>query len=699
VERAGFGTSASTYADDRRTNVVPRCWSPGPVPGNPFSRALGRSVHSPTRAGKSVRWGTLVVLVLAAFALRVLHIDQQSIWYDEGLSIYYAQHPIREMLSQVSDSDHPPLHTLLLHAWMSLCGDSEFSVRLLSAWWGMLAIPLLYVLARRISRPVGWLSALLLGVSPFAIWYAQEARGYTLALALSLAAVEVGLRLFTLRSRASWMQYGSYVALAAAALYSHFYAGFVLLGLNIVVLAYDARAMLRGLKLWSHLLRWTLAQLAVIGLFGPWIPFVFRQIAENATYWHGAVGWQQILGQTLAAFAVGETLSGGWAIASTVIVSAFALAGSILLAWQKRNRLFLALSWSWMLVPALLMIVINMDRPKFSPRYLLNALPPFLVLVAACIYALFAFAHRHIAEARGWSAAALLLLFAGTLGGSTARSLANYYLDRELYRPDFRAVARYVRTHASQDDLIVLVGGHSYPAFTYYYRGPLPVIAMPGKLLPTTREPVDLRALQSLDRAIEGHEHLWLVLWQAELADPTGLVVDALEQTYHRLGVGETFHEIGLLAFDVSPGPQLANILQPQVSMIADMGDQVRFLGYDLPVATARAGETLYLYLYWQALPEVAHDYKVFAQLLDRENRIVAQQDKVAGAEAYPTSHWLPGHIIRDRLLLTVSKDATPGPHQLIAGLYSPGHDKARLPVTGEGTRGDHLLLTEVEIR
>jgi hypothetical protein len=189
------------------------------------------------------------------------------------------------------------------------------------------------------------------------------------------------------------------------------------------------------------------------------------------------------------------------------------------------------------------------------------------------------------------------------------------------------------------------------------------------------------------------------VLWQAELADPTGLVVDALEQTYHRLGVGRAFHEIGLLAFDVSPGPQLAGILEPQVAMTADMGDQVRFLGYDLPVATARAGETLYLYLYWQALPQVAHDYKVFAQILDRQDRIVAQQDKVAGAEAYPTSHWLPGHIIRDRLLLTIHSDATPGPHRLIVGLYSPGHEKARLPVEGEGSRGDYILLTEIEIR
>ncbi|MFN2130773.1 MAG: glycosyltransferase family 39 protein [Anaerolineae bacterium] len=651
------------------------------------------------RASSSVRWGALVALLLAAFGLRILLIDRQSIWYDEGLSIYYAQRPLPEMLSQVSSSDHPPLHTLLLHAWIRFCGDSELSVRLFSAWWGVLCIPLLYALARRVSPPTGLLAALLLAISPFAVWYAQEARGYTLALALSLAAVEVGLRLLDPRSRASWVHYGAYVGLATGALYSHFYTGFVLLGLNVVLIGDGILALHRRSRAWGRLARWTLAQLAVIALLGPWVPFVLRQIAENATYWHGAVGWQQILGQTLAAFAVGETLSGGWAVAAAVLVGAFALLGTVVLAWRREDRLFLALLWSWMLVPAFFVIAINLAHPKFSPRYLLNALPPYLVLAAVGTRSLWTFARRHLSTAWGGSAVALLLLSSSVLGGATARSLAGYYLDQDLYRPDFRAVADYISTHASPDDLIVLVGGHSYPAFAYYYRGPLPVIAMPGKLLPTTREPLDLRALGSLNEAIAGHRQLWLVLWQAELADPTGLVVDALEQTYHRLGVERAFHEIGLLAFDVSPGPLLADVLEPQVAMTADFGDQVRFLGYDLPVATARPGETLYLYLYWQALPQVAHDYKVFAQVLDGQDRIVAQQDAVAGAEAYPTSHWLPGHVIRDRLLLTVSSDAAPGPHRLIVGLYSPGRDKARLPVEGDGAQGDYVLLAEIEIR
>jgi hypothetical protein len=328
----------------------------------------------------------------------------------------------------------------------------------------------------------------------------------------------------------------------------------------------------------------------------------------------------------------------------------------------------------------------------------MNALPAFLILISAGVSGLFRLAQRHVLTPVGLVSTALLVLTAGTLGGATTRSLTNHYLDQRLYKPDFRAIAYYIEQHATDSDLIVLLGGHSYPAFTYYYRGPAAILPLPDKLLPTTQHPVDLNALRTLNQAIKERQILWLVLWQESLADPTGLIVDELEQTYHRLGVGQTFHSISLLAFDISPGPLLADDVQPQVSMVAELGDQVRFLGYDLPVARAKPGETLYLYLYWEALPDLRHDYKTFTQILTADGQIVSQQDKVAGSEAYPTSHWPVGTIVRDRFLLTIQPTAAPGRHQLIAGLYNPGPGMPRLTVTGEGAHGDHLLLTEIEI-
>ena len=75
-----------------------------------------------------------------------------------------------------------------------------------------------------------------------------------------------------------------------------------------------------------------------------------------------------------------------------------------------------------------------------------------------------------------------------------------------------------------------------------------------------------------------------------------------------------------------------------------------------------------------------------------------AQSLCIAGAEAYPTSHWPSGAIVRDRFLLTIHPEALPGQYRLIAGLYNPGGKQRRLPVEGAGAQGDHILLATITV-
>ena len=125
------------------------------------------------RQRERIEWVLLLSIVWLALVLRVTYLDRQSIWYDEGLSIYYAQGTLGESLRGVSQSEHPPLHPLLLHAWIRLCGDSEFSVRMLSAWWSVLAVAGIFRLGKRLfGQMTGMTAALLLAVSPFSIWFA-----------------------------------------------------------------------------------------------------------------------------------------------------------------------------------------------------------------------------------------------------------------------------------------------------------------------------------------------------------------------------------------------------------------------------------------------------------------------------------------------------------------------------------------------
>jgi hypothetical protein len=258
-----------------------------------------------------------------------------------------------------------------------------------------------------------------------------------------------------------------------------------------------------------------------------------------------------------------------------------------------------------------------------------------------------------------------------------------------------RSVVSYIESQATDHDLIVLVGGYTLPAFTYYYDGPSPIIPLPGELLPTTRAPIEPGMLSALNDAIVGRKQLWLVLWEPHISDPTGLVTDALEQTYHRLGVGRTFHKMALMRFDISPGPLLVE--SPSSMLRAEFGEQIQLVGYDLPIRTVHPGETVYVYLYWQALIEMAHDYKVFVQILDPDNGIVVQQDQIAGAAEYPTAHWKPGTMIRNRFLLTIKPETAPGQYRLITGFYNPGR-KTRLPAVGTNAFTDYVLVDRIEV-
>jgi len=653
---------------------------------------------------KLVQWGLLLAVIGAAFALRVAYLDRQSIWYDEGLSIYYARGTLIETLERVSQSEHPPLHPLLLHLWIRWCGDSEFSVRMLSAWWSVLAVAWLYRLGMRLfDRETGWIAALLLALSPFSIWFAQETRGYALALTLVIGAADAALDLFprtfgVLQKRARRRHIARYVLLAAGALYSHFYSGFVLLALNLAFLIWAL--VPAGPRSRAPAARWIAAQGATALCLLPWMPFVVAQLGANATYWHGAVYWKEIVGQTLAAFAVGKTLTGAWAHGAVWSLSFLALAGTLSLLWRRGDRLKLALLWLWVLAPAVVLIILTATHPKFSPRYLLNALPAFLLGAAVGIRWLVRWAQRRRSSLSGATAWLVLLLPLTLSIGAAGRALTCYYFDDRLYRPDMRAVVDYIMAEATDRDLVVLVGGYTFPAFAYYAGDALPALPLPDKLLPTTREPIEPKLLGALNEAIVGHEQLWLVLWQPYISDPTGLIADALEQTYHRPGVGQTFHQMALMRFDISAGPLLVDAprtVQRAEFCAAGSGGQIQLLGYDLPVRAFRPGETVYLYLYWQAPDEVRHDYKVFVQILGADDQIVAQQDLIAGAAEYPTSHWTPGAVIRNRFLLTIDPAAPAGTYRLISGFYNPGRN-TRLSALGEGACGDYVLLAQIEI-
>jgi hypothetical protein len=115
-------------------------------------------------------------------------------------------------------------------------------------------------------------------------------------------------------------------------------------------------------------------------------------------------------------------------------------------------------------------------------------------------------------------------------------------------------------------------------------------------------------------------------------------------------------------------------------------GGAARLIAYEVGDDSVAAGEPLDVTLYWQALAPMAKDYSVYVQAAGWRQAL-DQQDSYPGGGAHPTSHWLPGQIIRDRYRLDAPAGVVgPGPAWLAAGLYD-FQTMERLPVADAAGR------------
>ncbi|MBP7687735.1 MAG: glycosyltransferase family 39 protein, partial [Thermoflexales bacterium] len=346
------------------------------------------------------RW-LLILIILLACGLRVFHLDTQSVWYDEGLSIYLAQQPPAQAIALSATTDHPPLHTLLLGGWLFITGDSDFAARYLSVFFGVLMVALTFAVGRKVDERGGLIAAGLMALSPFAVYYSQETRGYTLLTTLVLIATLAFIRLMRGdHRRRIWL---IYIASLSAALYTHYFAAFAWAAINIAWLVLfvwgSTRTHREGAKtprnVISGTLRtfasWLIAQVFILLAFSPWLPNALAQAGSNATYFPGRVTWETVVGDAWRAFTVGE-----WGDASVVgwVWLALIILGLVVAISHRRDaenaekHKAILLLLAIVIVPLVLMSGLAWLKPKFAPRYLLPSLPAVVALASVGIVAL-----------------------------------------------------------------------------------------------------------------------------------------------------------------------------------------------------------------------------------------------------------------------------------------------------------------------
>jgi 4-amino-4-deoxy-L-arabinose transferase-like glycosyltransferase len=135
---------------------------------------------------------------------------------------------------------------------------------------------------------------------------------------------------------------------------------------------------------------------------------------------------------------------------------------------------------------------------------------------------------------------------------------------------------------------------------------------------------------------------------------------------------------------------------QQPVPLPASFDETAVLLGYELPGDPLTPGQEAHLAVYWRAHGPVYEPLSSFAHLLDGQNTVVGQYD---GFDV-PPWEWEPGAVIAQVYRFPVSQDAQPGVHWLEVGLYNP-QTMERLHVMGDdgAPLGDRLLLREIVVQ
>jgi uncharacterized membrane protein len=422
----------------------------------------------------------ILAITLFGFALRLAFLGRQSLWYDEAFSLAVARADWPTFWAALlSDGVHPPGYYLLLRGGLALFGAGEFGLRFPSVLAGTLAVPLIYQLGRALgSRRWGGAAGLLLVLNPFALWYAQEARMYSLLLCLIVAA---GYAFWKLAARPDLRRWLGLAFVSALGFGVHYFA-FVFSLAQFVYLVASLRRTHRVLR-W-----WVTAQAAAFLTFLPWAAAIVTREGRNF-----GIGWihpPTLLDMPLTLSNLALALSDptwAWTWAGLALVTVTVAAGMKASAMHIHPSLLptpYSLLLTWLLVPIAFTWLISLRLPLYVDRFLIICLPPLLLLSSTI----------SLSPARGARGTMAVMIMVSAIAS------ARIWVDPGLAKEDWRAAAAYVQSMEAPGDTLVLRDLQTGIPFDYYYRG-----GLEAQFVAVNRQ---VTPLEDLGR---GYTRLWLV--------------------------------------------------------------------------------------------------------------------------------------------------------------------------------------------
>lgn len=391
----------------------------------------------------------LLTIILLGLFLRLFKLGYHDLWYDEAISI--------SLSNKYSIIWNPPLFYTILHYWMKLFGQSEFSIRFPSVIFSTLSIPSIYLLAKRLFNPkVGALAAIIMAISPMQIWYAQEARPYSAVLLFGI--ISTYFLIMAIKGAPRYWYY--FVVTSILGLYTgEFYT--VLLISHIIlffvhVLFYSDKKGIKNLML----------SLLFISLcFLPWLNYYlhkFHSIKQG--FWIPEPDVSSLV-ITFENFLVGYNLSQNYYFIADFLIIVLFLAAfkSIYKNRDARNNFYICL---------FLVIFPMLSTYIFSKLIVSIYLDRGLLIFSPCYYILLAVGIGHLSRKKTGFSVCIILCFLFIVAIKSfyqdyMPTPPKHHMGAFIKRP-IKPLVKFIEQNSNPEDIVAFTNLSSRSPFRFY---------------------------------------------------------------------------------------------------------------------------------------------------------------------------------------------------------------------------------------
>lgn len=393
----------------------------------------------------------LLAILFLGMGLRLYDLGAENLWYDEVGTLDYAT---RGWFS-LSMSDHVGFfYRGIMKFWILIFGVSEVSLRMPSVLFSAGALVMTYQLGKYLmGQKAALIGMFLLSISPFHIFYSQDATYYSLLVFLGLLSLYSCFCFLSDSPRRScWL----YPLSTVFMLYTSFLGLFIVLLENILF-------VVRGSPKWK---RWTAGQTVIMIFFLAYLlPLIRFYFLGETSFFNARTNWFVVpsvgdLLETFATFCWGGARLGGVDVDLScqypVIYSLQCVLSGALVVYgffpkkEFKNTLLLAVG---ILLPILTLFVFSwVFKPYYLTRYFIFALPLFYLLLG-----------KGIERLRSAVLRVAVLIFIVVM---ISFELNLYYASDLKMR--WGDAISYLDEKSADEDLIVVVSAKELQMFGYY---------------------------------------------------------------------------------------------------------------------------------------------------------------------------------------------------------------------------------------